>query len=176
MDPSLFSPAALRGLEMRNRAWLAPMCQYMVEAEDGIPTDWHLVHLGARAAGGFGLVVTEATAVDPVGRISPRDTGLWNTEQARAWARIVGFCQRQGGAGRRPARPRREEGLHLAGPAAVPRTARHHPRARLWLGHRRPHPGSLPGPGCRSEERRVGKVRRARFLNVTERLEANQVV
>ncbi|HJB11837.1 MAG TPA: NADH:flavin oxidoreductase/NADH oxidase [Candidatus Brachybacterium merdavium] len=96
MDPTLFSPAALRGLEMRNRAWLAPMCQYMVEAEDGIPTDWHLVHLGARAAGGFGLVVTEATAVDPVGRISPRDTGLWNTEQARAWARIVGFCQRQG--------------------------------------------------------------------------------
>src|SRR5690625_3857047 len=95
MDPTLFSPAALRGLEMRNRAWLAPMCQYMVEAEDGIPTDWHLVHLGARAAGGFGLVVTEATAVDPVGRISPRDTGLWNTEQARAWARIVGFCQRR---------------------------------------------------------------------------------
>lgn len=96
MVPTLFSPDSLRGMQMRNRAWLAPMCQYMVEAGDGVPTDWHLVHLGARAAGGFGLVVTEATAIDPVGRISPRDTGLWNQEQTRAWARIVDFCQQQG--------------------------------------------------------------------------------
>src|SRR5690625_2756947 len=95
MAPTPCSPASLRGLEMRNRAWLAPMCQYMVEAEDGVPTDWHLVHLGARAAGGFGLVVTEATAVDPIGRISPRDTGLWNAQQARAWARLVGSEERR---------------------------------------------------------------------------------
>lgn len=98
MVPALFAPMSLRELEIRNRMWLAPMCQYMVEAEDGIPTDWHLMHLGARAAGGFGLLVTEATAVNPAGRISARDTGLWNDEQARAWARIVSFCQAQGAA------------------------------------------------------------------------------
>ncbi|ATG55156.1 oxidoreductase [Brachybacterium ginsengisoli] len=94
--PTLLAPSRLRGLELRNRMWLAPMCQYMVEAEDGIPTDWHLVHLGARATGGFGLVITEATAISPEGRISPQDTGLWNDEQAVAWRRITAFCQEQG--------------------------------------------------------------------------------
>src|SRR5699024_12636759 len=68
------------------------MCQYMVEGQDGVPTDWHLVHLGARAAGGFGLVVTEAPAVSPEGRISPQDTGLWNDAQSAAWHRITGVC------------------------------------------------------------------------------------
>ena len=96
LSPALLAPARLRELELRNRIWLAPMCQYMVEAGDGVPTDWHLVHLGARAAGGFGLVVTEATAVSPEGRISPQDTGLWNQQQAGAWRRIVEFCQAQG--------------------------------------------------------------------------------
>ncbi|MGO2311539.1 MAG: NADH:flavin oxidoreductase/NADH oxidase [Brachybacterium tyrofermentans] len=95
-QPPLLEPTRLSGLEIRNRIWLAPMCQYMVEAEDGVPTDWHLVHLGARAAGGFGLLITEATAVSPEGRISPRDTGLWNDDQAEAWSRITGFCQQQG--------------------------------------------------------------------------------
>ena len=94
--PALLTPARLRELEIRNRIWLAPMCQYMVEEQDGVPTDWHLVHLGARAAGGFGLIVTEATAVSPEGRISAQDTGLWNDEQAAAWQRITSFCQRQG--------------------------------------------------------------------------------
>ena len=94
--PVLLNSSRLRGMEIRNRIWLAPMCQYMVAAEDGVPTDWHLVHLGARATGGFGLIVTEATAVSPEGRISPRDTGLWNPEQVRAWSRIVAFCQEQG--------------------------------------------------------------------------------
>src|SRR5918996_1540522 len=69
----LFEPITLRGLTIPNRVWLAPMCQY--SAVDGVPDDWHLVHLGARAAGGFGLVLTEATAVAPDGRISPQDTG-----------------------------------------------------------------------------------------------------
>lgn len=96
MVPELLSPAVLRDMEMRNRIWLAPMCQYMVDAKDGVPTDWHLMHLGARAAGGFGLVITEATAVSPVGRISAQDTGLWNDEQVRAWSRIVSFCQARG--------------------------------------------------------------------------------
>lgn len=96
VSPALLTPARLRELEIRNRIWLAPMCQYMVEEQDGIPTDWHLVHLGARAAGGFGLIVTEATAVSPEGRISPQDTGLWNHAQTTAWRRITGFCQDQG--------------------------------------------------------------------------------
>lgn len=95
-SPALFSAMALRELRIRNRIWLAPMCQYAVEARDGIPTDWHLMHLGARAAGGFGLLVTEATAVSPEGRISAQDTGLWNDEQTRAWSRIVSFCHGQG--------------------------------------------------------------------------------
>ncbi|WP_349829410.1 NADH:flavin oxidoreductase/NADH oxidase [Brevibacterium litoralis] len=98
MTPKLFEPITLRGLTVRNRAWLAAMCQYSCEAQDGVPTDWHLVHLGARAQGGFGLVLTEAAAVLPEGRISPQDAGLWNDEQARAWKRVVDFAHSQGAA------------------------------------------------------------------------------
>ena len=91
----LFEPLTLRDLTVKNRVWLAPMCQYAVEHEDGVPTDWHLVHLGARAQGGFGLILTEATAVTPEGRISAQDTGLWNDEQRDAWARIIDFVHTQ---------------------------------------------------------------------------------
>lgn len=90
----LLEPVALRGLALPNRAWLAPMCEY--SADDGLPNDWHLVHLGARAVGGFGLVLTEATAVVPEGRISPQDTGIWNDEQTAAWKRIVDFVHERG--------------------------------------------------------------------------------
>ena len=90
----LLSPCTLRGATARNRIWVAPMCQY--SAVDGMPGDWHLVHLGARAVGGAGVVLTEATAVSPEGRISPQDTGIWNDEQARAWARTAAFVQEQG--------------------------------------------------------------------------------
>ncbi|MEN0128798.1 MAG: NADH:flavin oxidoreductase/NADH oxidase [Brevundimonas sp.] len=92
--PSLFDPITLRSTTFVNRAWLAPMCQY--SAVDGVPNDWHLVHLGARASGGFGLVLTEATAVVPEGRISPQDTGIWNDEQAEAWRRITDFVHARG--------------------------------------------------------------------------------
>jgi 2,4-dienoyl-CoA reductase-like NADH-dependent reductase (Old Yellow Enzyme family) len=92
----LLSPLTLRGTTFRNRAWVSPMCQY--SAVDGLPDDWHLVHLGARAVGGAGLVLTEATAVVPEGRISPQDTGIWTDEQAERWARIVRFVQGQGAA------------------------------------------------------------------------------
>ena len=85
----LFEPLTLRGTTFRNRAWLAPMCQYSCVARDGVPTDWHLSHLGARAAGGFGLVLTEAAAVSPEGRISPEDAGIWDDTQRDAWARVV---------------------------------------------------------------------------------------
>jgi 2,4-dienoyl-CoA reductase-like NADH-dependent reductase (Old Yellow Enzyme family) len=90
----LLSPHTLRGVTARNRIWVAPMCQY--SAVDGLPGDWHLVHLGARAVGGAGVVFTEATAVSPEGRISPQDTGIWTDEQAQAWARVVAFVQGQG--------------------------------------------------------------------------------
>ena len=93
---SLFSPIALRDTTFRNRLWVAPLCQYSVEKQDGVPTDWHLVHLGAFAMGGAGLVMTEATAVSAVGRISPEDTGIWNDEQAAAWSRVVDFIRSQG--------------------------------------------------------------------------------
>ncbi|WP_411721931.1 NADH:flavin oxidoreductase/NADH oxidase [Mycetocola sp.] len=96
--PELFDPLTLRGLTVRNRLWIAPMCQYSVFAEDGVPTDWHLVHLGQFATGGAGLVLTEATAVTPDGRISPRDTGIWTDEQAAAWSRIAAFLRSQGAA------------------------------------------------------------------------------
>jgi 2,4-dienoyl-CoA reductase-like NADH-dependent reductase (Old Yellow Enzyme family) len=94
--PALFDPISLRGVTIRNRLWVAPMCQYSVEKRDGVPTDWHLVHLGSMAAGGAGLIVTEATAVSPEGRISPQDTGIWTDEQTTAWTRIVDHLHRQG--------------------------------------------------------------------------------
>jgi 2,4-dienoyl-CoA reductase-like NADH-dependent reductase (Old Yellow Enzyme family) len=81
---------------VRNRIWVAPMCQYSAENRDGIPVDWHLVHLGSFATGGAGLVMAEATAVSPEGRITPQDLGLWNDEQATAFARITGFLHAQG--------------------------------------------------------------------------------
>ncbi|MBR7837786.1 NADH:flavin oxidoreductase/NADH oxidase [Actinospica durhamensis] len=90
----LFSPITLRGLTIPNRAWVSPMCQY--SSVDGRPTDWHLVHLGALARGGAGLVLTEATAVVPEGRISPQDAGIWNDEQAEDYARITAFIRSQG--------------------------------------------------------------------------------
>jgi len=94
MQRKLFSPLVLRGVEFRNRVFVSPMCQYC--CTDGIPDDWHFVHLGSRAVGGAGLVVAEATAVSPEGRISPGDTGLWNEAQARAFKRIAAFIKAQG--------------------------------------------------------------------------------
>ncbi|WP_332702434.1 NADH:flavin oxidoreductase/NADH oxidase [Devosia sp.] len=92
----LFSPATLRGLTLRNRTVVAPMCQY--SARDGFANDWHFVHLGRFAIGGFGLVVLEATAVAPEGRISYGDLGLWKDEQTAPLARIVDFLHSQGAA------------------------------------------------------------------------------
>ena len=93
---ALFTPYSVRSVTMRNRLWVAPMCEYSVEKHDGVPTDWHLVHLGGFARGGAGLVITEATAVSAEGRISPEDTGIYTDEQRDAWARIVGFLHSQG--------------------------------------------------------------------------------
>ncbi|KOS56605.1 NADH:flavin oxidoreductase/NADH oxidase [Rhodococcus rhodochrous] len=90
----LFSPLTLRGVTFRNRLWVAPMCQF--SADDGIPDDWHLVHLGSFAKGKAGLVLTEATAVSPDGRISRKCTGLWNDTQREAFARINRFVTEHG--------------------------------------------------------------------------------
>ena len=94
----LFTPIALRDLEVRNRVWVSPMCQYSCEEQDGMPSDWHLVHLGSFARGGAGLVMAEATGVSPEGRITPWCTGIWNDEQAAAWHRITEFIHSQGAA------------------------------------------------------------------------------
>ncbi|MGO3148174.1 MAG: NADH:flavin oxidoreductase/NADH oxidase [Leucobacter sp.] len=95
-NPLLFQPYNLRGLEIRNRLWVAPMCQYSAFEQDGVPTDWHLQHLGGLARGGAGLVIVEATAVVPEGRISPQDVGLWNSEQAQAFSRITSLVHEHG--------------------------------------------------------------------------------
>jgi len=91
---ALFSPLQQRGLTLRNRIAVSPMCQYA--SVDGLPDDWHLVHLGSRAVGGAGLVMAEACAVSPGGRISPEDAGIWNDAQAQAWAPIAAFIRAQG--------------------------------------------------------------------------------
>lgn len=90
----LFEPLTLRSVTFRNRAWISPMCMY--SAEEGMPQPWHMVHLGSRASGGAGCVMAEATAVEPEGRISPSDTGLWNDEQVDAWRPITAFIRSQG--------------------------------------------------------------------------------
>lgn len=90
----LFDPLTLRGITMRNRIGVSPMCQY--SAEDGFATDWHLVHLGSRASGGAGLVIAEATAVEARGRISPQDLGIWQDTHVAMLARINDFIKSQG--------------------------------------------------------------------------------
>jgi 2,4-dienoyl-CoA reductase-like NADH-dependent reductase (Old Yellow Enzyme family) len=90
----LFAPLDLRSVTLPNRIAVSPMCQY--SAENGMPNDWHLVHLGSRAVGGAGLVIAEATSVQENGRISPADTGIWNDEQVAAWRPITRFIREHG--------------------------------------------------------------------------------
>lgn len=91
---NLFEPYPLRSLTLRNRIAVSPMCQY--SADQGAPSHWHLVHLGSRAIGGAGLVMAEATAVTPEGRISPGDTGLYNDAHTAAWSPIAKFITEAG--------------------------------------------------------------------------------
>jgi 2,4-dienoyl-CoA reductase-like NADH-dependent reductase (Old Yellow Enzyme family) len=90
----LFSPLRLRTLEFPNRIFVSPMCQY--SSDDGMPNDWHLVHLGSRAVGGAGMVCVEASGVTPIGRITPWDAGIWSEAHARAWKPIADFIRSQG--------------------------------------------------------------------------------
>jgi len=96
MTPDLFSPLEMRDVTAPNRVMVSPMCQYSCDDRDGLPTDWHRVHLGSRAVGGAGIVMTEATAVEPRGRISPEDTGIWSDEHVRAWQPITDIIADQG--------------------------------------------------------------------------------
>jgi 2,4-dienoyl-CoA reductase-like NADH-dependent reductase (Old Yellow Enzyme family) len=140
----LFDPLTLRGVTLRNRIGVSPMCQY--SAVDGMATDWHLVHLGGLAQGGAGLVMAEATAVEPIGRISPADLGLWKDEQVEPLARVARFIKAQGAvpaiqlahAGRkasvnppwvdggRPVRPR-DGGWNVVGASYEPFAEGHQP-------------------------------------------------
>lgn len=139
MTSRLFSSYRIRSTTFRNRLWVSPMCQYSVELRDGVPTDWHLVHLGSFARGGAGLVMTEATAVNPEGRISPEDTGIYSDAQRDAWRRIVAFIHSQGAvagiqlahAGRKAStwrewgpqkgtQPRSEGGWQTVAPSVIP--------------------------------------------------------
>lgn len=90
----LFEPLKIKGIEFRNRLAVSPMCQY--SSDDGFANDWHLVHLGTRAVGGAALVITEATAVTPEGRISPWDLGIWKDEHINFLKRITSFIHGQG--------------------------------------------------------------------------------
>ncbi len=116
--PPLFQPLTLRGMTVENRAVVSPMCMY--SAVDGLPTDWHVVHYGARAIGGAGLVYTEMVCVSPEARITPGCAGLWTNEQEAAWTRIVTFahqnsqakiCLQLGHAGRKGATKLMWEGM-----------------------------------------------------------------
>ncbi len=92
--PSLFDPVIFRSITLRNRMGVSPMCMY--SSDNGHANDWHLVHLGSRAVGGFGLVMAEATAVEARGRISPDDAGLWEDSQIEPLARITRFLKQHG--------------------------------------------------------------------------------
>ena len=94
MKPLLFEPLKIRDLTFKNRIFVSPMCQY--SGTDGIPNDWHLVHLGTRAVGGASLVMVEATGIEAIGRISDKDLGLWNETQEKAFKPIVNFIKKQG--------------------------------------------------------------------------------
>ncbi len=115
--PPIFTPYRLRGLELVNRIVVSPMCQY--SAEDGLPNDWHLVHLGSRAIGGAGLIVTEMTDVEAAGRITYDCTGMYAAEHVDAWKRIVDFVH---------ARSRAKIGLQIAHSGR--KGSAHHP----WVG------------------------------------------
>src|ERR1700704_20329 len=92
--PHLFSPLKIKNIEFKNRIVVSPMCEY--SSQDGFANNWHLVHLGSRAVGGAALVITEATAVSPEGRISPRDLGIWKDAHIEKLKEITDFIVQQG--------------------------------------------------------------------------------
>jgi 2,4-dienoyl-CoA reductase-like NADH-dependent reductase (Old Yellow Enzyme family) len=134
--PALFDPLSLRSLRLRNRLAVSPMCQY--SSTDGLANDWHLVHLGSRAVGGAGLVIVEASAIEPHGRITAADMGIWGPQHVEPLARIARFVAAQGAipgiqlahAGRKGSKsapwlgdrsiPPTQGGYPIVGPSALP--------------------------------------------------------
>ena len=94
-EADLFTPLERRGTTARNRVMVSPMCQYSCDG-DGLATEWHHVHLGSRAVGGAGIVMAEASAVSPEGRITPHDLGIWSAEHADALAETAAFVRDHG--------------------------------------------------------------------------------
>lgn len=142
--PHLFSPLTIKDITLRNRIGVSPMCQY--SAEDGVPNDWHLVHLGSRAVGGAGLIIAEASAVEQHGRISPDDLGIYSDKHIDAFKRITAFIEEQGAvpgiqlahAGRKASTfapwkkdkqginvPNDQGGWDIIGPSAIPFSDNH---------------------------------------------------
>ncbi|MFB6081408.1 MAG: NADH:flavin oxidoreductase/NADH oxidase [Halanaeroarchaeum sp.] len=125
MSVDLFSSLAVRETTASNRTMVSPMCQYSCEDRDGLATEWHHVHLGSRAVGGAGIVMTEATAVEPRGRISPEDLGIWSDDHAAALERTTRFVREQGSvpaiqlahAGRKASKTRPWDGSEPLQPA-----------------------------------------------------------
>lgn len=122
--PGLLDPIQWKGLKLKNRIMMSPMCQYRVEAQDGRPEEWHYVHYVSRAVGGTGLIMMEMTDVHPDGRISDRDLGLWSDEQIPAFQKVIQACQQYGAkvgiqiahAGRKA----ESESLRPMAPSAIP--------------------------------------------------------
>ncbi|MGV3541400.1 MAG: NADH:flavin oxidoreductase/NADH oxidase [Rufibacter sp.] len=120
---ALFSPLQIKSITLKNRIVVSPMCQY--SSQDGFANDWHLVHLGSRAVGGASLIIQEATAVSPEGRITPDDLGIWKDEHLPELKRITAFLKAQGAV----------PGIQLA---HAGRKASHH---SPWKGGNAIHPG-----------------------------------
>ena len=108
----LFEPLTIKGVTLRNRIGVSPMCQY--SCEDGMATAWHLVHLGSRAVGGAALVIAEATAVEARGRISPEDLGIWSDAHAEPLAQVAHFVKSQGAIAGHSTGARRTQSQHLS--------------------------------------------------------------
>jgi 2,4-dienoyl-CoA reductase-like NADH-dependent reductase (Old Yellow Enzyme family) len=152
MAASLHDPLTLRGVTMRNRIGVSPMCEY--SSEDGIANDWHMVHLGSRAVGGAGLVMTEAAAVCADGRISPHDLGIYRDEHVDALSRITRFIIAQGGvpgvqlshAGRKASTDAPWRGGKPLAPAQGGWRPVHAPSA-IAFNERSPIPDALDGAG-----------------------------
>lgn len=96
MALKIFQPITLRDVKIRNRVWLSPMCMYACPKQDGVVGDFHIAHYGSVALGGAGMLITEATAVRPDGRVSPQDAGIWNETQTSAWRRVTDLVHEAG--------------------------------------------------------------------------------
>ena len=94
--PSLFDPIQIKNLTCKNRIMMSPMCQYSVTSLDGRPDEWHLIHYTSRAIGGTGLIMIEMTGIDPDGRITEKDLGLWSDEQIPYFQQVIASCQKYG--------------------------------------------------------------------------------